>query len=362
VDAGWDTRHLYYVAYSSDPDPARAARVPLDIMQRLSGDPTVTAMTLVDRVPFTGTMTRPVQTDQASGGRIGVVSLINTVSESYFDTLGIPLRAGRAFTRDEARSGAHVAVVSANTARALWPGREPLGQPVRVPLAFGGTLTTFVVVGVAGDVRTTNISRVDPAIVYVPTSAAKEFVLLVRSPGDSRTVTTLVRSAVAAVDPRLVRSLEVSGIEDRFVRLQRLLPDTVNAFAAALALLALGLAAGGIYGVVSFLASQRAREIGIRMALGATRGGTVRLMLARGLTPVALGMAAGLAGALGLAFGLRATLTAPGAPDFLFGLGAFDPATFIGIGLFVAVVALAASAAPVLRAASISPLDVLRRP
>jgi len=175
-------------------------------------------------------------------------------------------------------------------------------------------------------------------------------------------VNAAVRGAIAAIDPRLLRTLAVVQIEDGFVRPQRVLPAAIGTFATALAVLSLVLAAAGIFGIVSFVASQRTREFGIRTAIGATSSRLLRLVLIEGLAPVGIGMALGLVAATGIAAIFRSVLLmSPSSPDLLFGVGAFDPVTFGAMTIVVAAAALTAAAVPAWRAGRIDPLAALRR-
>jgi predicted permease len=363
AQASIDTRHMYYVGYASDPDPTKAAGLQRQLVQRLVADPAVTAATLMSTVPFAGTWTREVVGDAASGPST-IISHLKTVSSTYFGTMGIALLRGRGFTTDETDTGAPVAVVSAGAARRLWPDRDPIGQRIRFSTESrrGGSLSTFTVVGMAGDARTVNISRDDPAFVYWPTRRADEYMLLIRSTRPASAVTAAVRGAVAALDPRLMRTLAIVEIEDGFVRPQRVLPAAIGTFGTALAVLSLVLAAAGVFGIVSFVASQRIREFGIRTAIGATASRLVRLVLTEGLAPVAVGMVIGLVAAAGIAEVFRSVLLiSPSAPDLLYGVGALDPMTFVAMTTVVATAALAAAAVPAWRAGRVDPLAALRQ-
>lgn len=175
-------------------------------------------------------------------------------------------------------------------------------------------------------------------------------------------MTEAVRGVVAALDPRFIRTLAVVQIEDGFVRPQRVLPAAIGTCGTALAVLSLVLAAAGVFGIGSFVASQRLREFGIRTAIGATASRLVRLVLTEGLAPVALGMVVGLVAAAAIAAVLRSVLLiSPSSPDLLFGVGAFDPMTFVAMTVVVAAAALAAAAVPAWRAGRVDPLTALRR-
>jgi hypothetical protein len=287
-------------------------------------------------------------------------TLANYVSPGYFETMGIAIRRGRNFTAIEAGIGAPVAIVSESAARHLWPGDDPIGKHLTLDLDFRRTLARFEVVGVASDVRTANLSRIDPAFVYLATKSSAIYNVLVRSRGDARTTAAAVRAAVESVDAKLLPSLAVMSLDDGPMRIQRMMPQAVAACAAVLGGLALFLAVAGIYGVMSYLVSQRVREIGIRMALGATAGDVLRMIVGQGLSPVLAGAAVGVIAAAGLSSMLRATLVSPTGPDLLFGLDAFDPPTFIAVGAFLAFVAALASWIPARRAMTVDPMTALR--
>jgi ABC-type antimicrobial peptide transport system permease subunit len=149
-------------------------------------------------------------------------------------------------------------------------------------------------------------------------------------------------------------------LEDGPVRAQRLLVSTYTAFAIGLACLALGLAAVGVYGVMAYMVNQRIREIGIQMALGAGAGGILRSVVLTGLRPVFVGAGVGLAAAAAISGLLKSLVAFPSSPDVFFGVSAFDPATFIGLTVFLALVAACASAIPAWRATHVDPVVALR--
>lgn len=363
AQASIDTRHLYYVGYASVPDPVKAASFERQLLQRLTADPAVSAGTLMSTIPFAGTWTRDVYGGSDSTSST-IFSHLKTVSSTYFATMGVPLVRGRGFTLDEADTGAPVAVVSASAARRLWPDRDPIGQTIRFSPEprRGGSLAAFTVIGVASDARTVNISRDDPAFVYWPTKRSDEYALVIGSTRSSSAITTAIRQALGTMDQNLLRTLAVVQIEDGFVRPQRVLPAAIGTFAMALAVLSLALAAAGIFGIVSFVASQRTREFGIRTAIGATSSRLLRLVLTEGLAPVGIGMVLGLVAATGIAAIFRSVLQlSPSSPDLLFGVGAFDPLTFAAMTLVVSVAALSAAALPAWRAGRVDPLTALRR-
>jgi putative ABC transport system permease protein len=144
------------------------------------------------------------------------------------------------------------------------------------------------------------------------------------------------------------------------MHLQRLIPRLLAIFVGILAAVALVLATIGIYGVTSYTVSQRTHEIGIRMALGANAGEVQRLLVIQGMVPALVGGAVGLLGATIVSTALRTMLMVPTSPDLLFGIGAFDTATFVGLSAFVVAVAVTATYIPVRRATRVDPLVALR--
>ena len=362
ADPGFDPRRVWMVLVNSGTDRVHSVAVQARLIDQLRRTPELDGVAEMDRFPLTGTWSPPVTPEDthASPEQLPARTLANYVSPSYFDTLGIAIRRGRNFTRTEGEVGAPVAIVSESAARHLWPGDDPIGRHLKLDLDFRGTMARFEVVGVANDVRTANLSRVDPAFVYLPTQPSTVYNVLVRSRGDARATAAAVRAAVESIDRKLAPSLGVMSLADGPLRLQRLMPQMMATCAAVLAGLALLLAVAGIYGVMSYLVSQRVREIGIRMALGAKASDVLRLIVRQGLTPVFAGAAVGVVAAAGVSLALRSILISPVSPDLLFGVDAFDPVTFIAVGGFLALVAAIASWIPARRAMRVDPMTALR--
>jgi putative ABC transport system permease protein len=227
------------------------------------------------------------------GNRAGRI-LASYASQNYLKTLGIPLLRGRDFTRQESDAGAHVAVISANAARRFWPGEDPLGRHFQLDLHFKGKLTEFEVVGIAKDVRFTSLTRIDPAHVYLAPDPTTTYPILLNVGNNQQTALAAIQNAVSRLDANMLPDLSLWNLETMFVHPQRTLARIMAMFAAGLALLAVSLAGVGIYGVMSYVVSQRTHEIGIQMALGAHAGDVLRSVALWGLKPVAAGMIVGL--------------------------------------------------------------------
>jgi predicted permease len=271
-------------------------------------------------------------------------------SPAYFQTMGIPLRSGRAFTDRDSETGAPVAIVSEAMADYFWPGRDPLGQRVRI--SNGNDQEPWSeVVGVVGDIRQHHLERNPRPALYVPYAQDPwPFVaLVVRTKVDPASVASSVQSAVHAVDPDQpvydVRTMkEVESVSVAPERLQLVL-------LGLFAILALTLACMGIYGVMAYFVAQRTREIGVRMALGAQTRDVIGMVVGEGLRMALLGAAVGL---LGSVFLMRVM------SGLLFGVTPRDPLTFCGVAAILTGVALAACYVPARRATVLDPVVALR--
>jgi putative ABC transport system permease protein len=269
-------------------------------------------------------------------------------SALYFETLGVPILRGRAFDDHDRFDAERVAIVSQGLARRHWPDRDPVGQ--RISSDRGQTWAR--VVGVAGDVRQTGLAVVEPPdVVYASFGQFPGYTstLFVRTSGDPAALADKVRGEIRALDPQAavsnVRTLET-------IRHDALQSPRLTAFLLGLfAFVALAISAAGLAGVLAYSVSQRTREIGIRMALGAARGSVLRMLLGQGLVSVGIGLLVGLVGALALSQLVS---------GLLFGVAPTDPMCFAGSAIVLVVVALAAAFLPARRATGIDPILALR--
>jgi putative ABC transport system permease protein len=308
-----------------------------------------------------GTWTPPIivkasSAKEALHGR----TLASYGTETYLDTMGIPLLRGRMFTAQEARNNAPVAVISEAAARRFWPTEDPLGRRLTLDMDFNGKLADFEVIGIARDVRFANLTRIDPAHVYLTPKPDDFQGMLLRTEGDPRRALDAVRASVSEFDRNLLPGLWLTSVQDGPMAREKMQARVFGVFATVLAALALMLAGVGIYGVMSYVVSQRVKEIGVRMALGATAAGVLRSVVLQSLRPVVVGIALGIAGAAALSTLLHATLVFPGSTDVLYGIPFYDPMTFIGLAVFLTAVAAIASAVPAQRAIRVDPMIALR--
>jgi len=269
------------------------------------------------------------------------------VTPGYFRTMGIRLVEGRDFTPDDREGAPRVGIISEGMARRFWPDGGAVGSRI----AFRGSTTMMTIVGVVGDTRYGGPAREPNATLYRPYAQApsSELFIAARLTGSAASIVPAVRRALREMDPSvsLVRAASLDDLVSGTLMLERALATLVAAFS----LLALALAAVGLYGVVAQSVTRRTREIGVRMALGATRGQVLGLVLGQGL---------GLTGG-GVALGLL--LSAAGTrwlEALLYGVSATDARVFLAVTLVVGLVALVASYVPARRAVSIDPIAALR--
>lgn len=354
ADVGYETRDVYLLKADFGSDAQTFSRTRAALRDRLGALPEIKAATF-GTPPLFGTST-PVIIVNGTADR----TLTSMASESYFDTMGIPLIRGRGFTRQEAETGsAGVAIISESTAHRYWPGQDPLQKSLQLVLPFQTDATTFEVVGVVKDVRFANPTRPDPVHVYLPTSAGPHS-LIVRVQGDRQIALSAIRRAVERLDANLVAGLELINLEEGPLWAHKTIPRAMALFAGILGAIALSLAGIGIYGVISYLVSHRIKEIGIRVALGANPVAVLLRMIGRGLRPTAAGIIIGIGSSLFLSWLIRQRVALPGNSDFFQGIRFYDPVAFLGIALFAAAMAVLASAVPVWRALKVDPVIALR--
>ena len=361
VDPGFDTRQVFLLLGDYG-DNAATSTARFQRLVRSLGELPEVASIAYGRGPMMGTWTPPITVNK-SGAAEGIErgrTLASYASQNYLKTLGIPMLRGRDFTTQESASGAHVAVISEAAARRFWPGEDPLGGHFQLDLHFTGKVTDFEVVGVAKDVRFTSLTRIDPAHVYLAPDPAETYPILLNVGSNQQAALAAVWKALSRLDANLLPDMSLWNTETMLVHPQRTLARVMAMFAAGLALLAVSLAGVGIYGVMAYVVSQRTREIGIQMALGARSGDVLRSVALWGLKPVVAGMIIGLGCGAAASAVLHSTLAFPSSRDFLYGVKFYDPWTFAGISCFLVAVSLFASLVPAVRAVKVDPMVALR--
>lgn len=280
------------------------------------------------------------------------------VSPGYFSLMGIPLLNGRSFTEADTSGDSPVAIISASTASKYWPGQNPIGKHLRRASAN----TWITIVGVAADVREFTLQNDAPAwiegVLYVPFGPKAivqtdvlpaEMTLTLRTSTNDPGMASVIQSAVT----NLNAETPVSDVKTMpaIVSDAASAPRSTTVLFIAFAGVALGLGVIGIYGVVSFFVTQRTREIGIRMALGAQRSDVLRLVVGEGARYSFIGIAIGI----GCAFAITRIMSSE-----LYGVGARDPITFLGVAVLLASVSVLACYIPARRAARVDPMVALR--
>lgn len=276
---------------------------------------------------------------------------LRPVAPGYFRTVGIPLLRGRDFTEHDVASAPGVVIINESFARAFFSDTDPIGHRLLRGQWWTGTPGEFEIIGVVGDVKMDGLTVSTPWAMYYPhpQQPFNAMNLVVRTAGDPLAMTGAVREQVWALDADIpvenVTSLE--QIRTRSVAPQRFQTQLLGLFG----ILALALAATGIYGVQSYSVAQRTGEIGLRISLGAGAGDVLRLVVGQGMKLALAGLAIGLLGA----FVVTRVIS-----SLLFGVSPTDPVTFAAVASFLTVVALVASLVPALRAIRVDPVAALR--
>ena len=275
---------------------------------------------------------------------------LDAVTPDYFRVMGIPLRSGRTFTARDNQDAEEVVMINESMARRFWPGEEAVGKRFKYGPADGGG-PWMTVVGVVGDMRRTGFDAPVRFETFRPITqrVAGNLTLVARTAGDPASLTSAMRAAVKAVDPEQPVH-EVATMDQLLssrVAQRRFSMALLGSFAA----LALILGIVGVYGVTSYLVSQRTREVGVRLALGAPPGGVVRMMVGQGMRVAAAGVAVGVAGAFVVTRAMG---------SLLYGVGAFDVPTLGAVVLLIGLATLMANWLPARRAAGVDPVAALR--
>jgi predicted permease len=342
---------------SAYPSPERATALQRELLTRLASIPGVEAAGATTCLPlcqsWAGDEWR-AQDRPLAPGESAPIAAVRRVSAGYVEALRIPLVAGRTLTAADAAAGAPDVVISAQLAKRLWPGQDPLGR--RITNQRGDGAVWFTVVGIVANTPIRGVTE-DPApMVYLPFAATEasepgpwRVAVIIRGSIPTSALMTAVRREVAAVDAALPVA------RPRSMQAILAAADARMAFTAIVLLgaatVALLLGALGIYGLLAYVVGRRIPEFGLRMALGATREDIVGMMLRGGFLLVGSGVALGLAGAYGMARVMR---------SMLFGITPADPLTFLLACAVLATTALVAIGLPARRAARVDALSALR--
>jgi predicted permease len=352
IDPGFDMRHAVAAGLTVDTfgyDEGRGRAFYARLLERIRALPGVRAASVADHLPL-GQMARMqgIEIDGYEGprGRPGMPGLaidMALVGPDYFDAMGIPVVSGRTFKNTD------VIMINQQMADRFWPHQNPIGQFVNI-MGPRDSRTRAEIVGVVKTGKYQSLGEDPKSFFYRPLLQEYEpgVQLIVRTAGDTPIVDAL-RHEVRAIDPRMA----LVGIEtlEQHMQLPLFPPRAAGLFLGLFGALALTLAVVGLYGVMSYSVTQRTREIGVRMALGARRSDVVRLILAQGLRLTLIGMGIGLAGSLALTWVLSSVL---------YGISPTDPVSFLAVTIVLTMVALAASYVPASWATRVDPMQALR--
>ncbi|HKQ76027.1 MAG TPA: ABC transporter permease [Blastocatellia bacterium] len=334
------------------PEAAQAAAFFQELIRRVESLPGVKSASLSTVQPLSGVAVddpfciegRPLDFNNAP------VAGWNLITPNYFGVLGIPIIAGRDFTERDTDESSGAAIINESMARRYFPNEDPIGKRLTLGLPRPDN-PWLTIVGIVKDIPHRGLeSKAEPDwyLSYLR-RPRRDVYLVARTSGDRAPLASAIRSQISAID----KDQPVTAIRTiSEVIASTTAPRRFNTLLLAIfAAVALTLAAVGIYSVISYSVTQRAQEVGIRMALGAQSGDVIGLILKQGLTLTLIGVAAGVAGALAAARALT---------GLLYGVTATDPATFVAISLLLAVVALLACYLPARRAARVEPIAALR--
>jgi putative ABC transport system permease protein len=357
VDLGFDPRGVFtgrvLISEAKYGTPAARLGISQEIEQALAAIPGVTTAALASRVPGTPGFSNGLTPE-------GVEPTLANITQSdgfmitpgYFTAMRLPIVRGRAFTDADRDGSQQVVILNETAARRMWPGEDALGKRLTGSLPTPGT-----VVGIAADVRAGGMAAPVLPAFYIPLAQldaeawgwAPTLYVVARTAGDPAAIGPTARRAIAATDPG-IPLFAVQTMEDRMA--QTIETERFNTLLMALlGAVGLVLAAVGIYGVIAYFAAQRTSEIGIRLALGATRAHVVGLIVRQAAVPVAAGVALGAVGAVYASHTLAAQLV---------NVQATDPATFAVVAACLSIVALAAAWVPARRAARLDPTRALQ--
>jgi putative ABC transport system permease protein len=356
AETGFDSDNLVVAQLgllrAKHPEPQSRIRFYDELLERVRAVPGVVRAGLISQLPIRDQGNNIAVWDPAhppADASRWRLSYARVVTPGYFETMGIPIRSGRDFRSTDTRDAPPVMIISETMARTLFPGQDPVGR--RVAVDEGAEPGYYEVVGMVGDAQVSRLGSEIEMVMYGPYAQVPylNMRLVVRTRGTLASVGGPLRAIVRDLDP----DVPVTGLATMDEVLSRSLSftRTVTTALGLFAGIAMLLAALGLYGVLAFFVAQRSQEIGVRIALGAAGSSVLTLVMRRGVALAGAGLVAGIVGALGATRLLRA---------MLFGVTATDPVTFVAVGLFFLLVALAACVFPAWRATRVDPVVALR--
>lgn len=352
INPGFQTKHLAVVL--TNPGQAGYGKAQTkafykEVRERVSQLPGVESASWSLNLPFWGRLASGVQVEgreQRSQADV-ITTVLNTVDLNYFETAGIPIDKGREFTRLDQENSTPVAVVNEKMAHDYWPNGQALGKRIQLP----GEKTMRQIVGIARTANYSTLGEPPQRCIYVPLEQSyfDAMILYVRSKGDPQQILIPVQREMRAAGPQVVANDIRTG--------QKIINDALFTarmgvgLLSAFGLLALGLASIGLYGIMAYSVTQRKREIGVRMALGAASNNVLSLILKQGMSLVLVGVVIGL---------FAAVVVGRLISRMLYGVSAGDPISIAGAAGVLLLVALLACYLPARRASRVDPLVALR--
>jgi predicted permease len=356
IDPGFETERMLTVQLDLEPggyNEARGRAFYLQLLDQVERTPGVQSVTLAEIIPLTlssATARVAVEGHESPDGNYHEIDG-NSVGPRYFETMGIPIVAGREFDRRDTEGAPPVIIVNETMARRFWPNENALGRRLRF-LTMNNNFSPYLeVVGIVKDSKYRTLGEEPQSFSYAPAlqNYRQQTTLHVRTLGEPGRLRSAVRESALSLDKSLL--VEVKVMRENLAL--ALLPARIAvSLLGALGLLGLSLAVVGIYGVISYAVSQRTSEIGLRMALGAQPGAILRLVIGHGMKLTLLGLGLGAAAALALTRFLISLLV---------GVSPTDPLTFVTLAVVVSLVALLACYIPARRATRVDPVVALRR-
>jgi predicted permease len=352
IDPGFQTKHL--AVFMTNPGPAGYAKPQTkafykDVRERVARLPGVESVSWATNLPLWGRTVNGLQVEgrQARSQADKITTIVNTVDLDYFETAGVVIDRGREFANIDQEAAAPVAIVNEKLARDYWPNGEALGKRIRLP----GEPQMRQIVGIARTANYSNWAEPPQLCVYLPLEQnySDSMALYVRTKGDPEPLMNPVQREIRAAGPQILVGSPRTGREivDNGLFQAKMVVTLLTVFG----LLALGLASIGLYGILAYSVNRRKREIGLRMALGATQGSVLGLILRQGMSLVLTGVLIGFAAAL-----LIGRLLS----RMLYGVSASDPISVAGAALMLLAVALLACYLPARGASRVDPLVALR--
>ncbi len=352
INPGFNAHNVLIASYdlfTAGYSDASGTEFDRQLVAKLEGLPGVQSVALTNRVPlgFGGGSTSVKPEGYVSQANESMETQDAIITPNYFQTMQIPIVEGRDFTLEDTKSSQHVVIVSETFVHRFWPNQEAIGKQLYSDLPK----EWLTVVGVARDIKVNNLNEKPTPYVYLPLYQVyhSDIIVNLRTMGDPLASGKLVEKTIHDLNAD-VGVFDVTTLESR-EQISSFPQRVAGTFVGAFGLLALVLAAVGIYGVTAYSARQRTHEIGIRMVLGAGRDDTLRMVLGHGLRLTLLGVVVGLAAAFGLTRYLG---------SMLLGVTSTDAMTFTGVAILLCAVSLFASFIPARRAMRVDPMVALR--